>query len=92
MSNRWWEKPGDRASKRPKETLTDKQLLVVGRLSLGDSYKEIASQLGISEHAVQCRLRSARASFGARSNAHLMWLIFRGVHKSWTERPGWGAK
>ena len=51
-------------------TLCRQEREVLARVAAGQSRKEIAFHLGISEHTVRAHLRSARARLGARSDAH----------------------
>ena len=56
--------------------LSPRELEIVGHVAMGQRAPEIARELGIAESTVKTHLRNAMRKVGARSQAHLVALVF----------------
>src|SRR5579871_2084268 len=56
--------------------LSSRELEIVGHVAMGQRAREIAANLGIAESTVKTHLRNAMRKVDARSQAHLVALVF----------------
>jgi len=59
------------------ERVTPRQLQVLGYICSGMSYAETARSLGISIHTVHNHIKHLREILSARSNAHVVALLWQ---------------
>ena len=64
-----------RATRRPAERATDREVGVVAAVLVAGSEKAAAYRLGLSHSTVKHHLANARSRVGAATTAQLVWIL-----------------
>jgi len=64
-----------RAGRRPGQTATERELVVVAAVLAAGSEKAAAHRLGLSHSTVKHHLANARSKVGAETTAQLVWIL-----------------